>query len=59
MAGAFSGTHLNSLNELTKTPHIGCFRNGEAANDSARLQGYNDWKVEMAHDAGFAWLSLT
>ena len=44
MAGAFSRTHLNSLNHLTETPHIRCYLKGKAA----RIQDYNDWTVEMA-----------
>ena len=41
ITGAFSSTPFNSLNHLTKTPHIGCYLKGEAAKGAARLQGYN------------------
>ena len=48
MAGAFPSTPFDSINHLTETPHIGCYPKGEAAKGAARLQGYNDWTVEMA-----------
>ena len=48
ITGAFSSTPFNSLNHLRKTPHIGCYLNGETAKGAARLQGYNDWTVETA-----------
>ena len=44
MAGTFSST----LNHLTETLHIRCYLKGEAAKGTLRLQGYNDWTVEMA-----------
>ena len=48
MTGAFPCTPFNSLNHLTKTPHIGCYLKGEAAMGAARLQGYKVWTVETA-----------
>ena len=37
MTGAFPSTPFNSLNNLTETPHIGCYFKGEAAKGAARL----------------------
>ena len=48
IAGALLSTLFNSLNQLTDTPHNGCYLTGEAVKGEARLQGYNDRKVEMA-----------